>query len=312
MIDRIASENVFRAAVEACLPERFIKHYLQRVPARARFVYGLAIGNAAVSMLRGAGPVMHGIAITRDDDRHRIPKGWAIQTPDASAATAILDLVATASPDDILIVLLSAGAETILPADLRQGGLARIAACPLYTLIASDRRDDKPEELAGAPTLPERQQDRSHVIVPYGMFAAAFQMALRDYATQAHILSPMMGSAAQIARQLVGELNARNYPLLYFQAAGSAPAPQARLLAIELASVIAGTNRRAFVAASSGWDNGPAHPGRPRPAGAFVDGQSWAKLDQLDDKLVALDGIGASVITQLTGIDYGGDIVMIG
>lgn len=305
-LDRLVCEQVFRAAVEACLPERFVKLRLRTVSAGGRFVYGLALGNAAISMLRGAGPVMHGIAITRDDDRLRIPKGWAVHAPDATAATAILDLIATATSEDVIVLLLSAGAEQILPPELQRGGLARLAAGRVIVMIASDRRDDRPDELAGAPF---DDAGDAHVVTPSGLFAGAIQTATLAHHTQVELLSPMPGDQAHVADLLASEVSARGYPVLYVQARGHGGA---RSLAIELARAIAGTSRHAFVAASSGWDDGPARAGHPRPAGAFVDGDDWAVLEAAGDRLDALHGIGALVVTQLTGIDYGGDIVIVG
>ncbi|HEY0253388.1 MAG TPA: DUF4147 domain-containing protein [Kofleriaceae bacterium] len=313
---RLLYEEVFREAVAACLPERFVRQRLATVPLNARFVYGLALGNAAISMVRGAGPVMHGLAITRDDDRTRLPKGWAVHTPDASSAIAIMDLVATATADDVILVLLSAGAELILPEELQDRGLAVLAAARLVTLVASDRRSDYHDELCGSPMAPPREIDDYTVVTTNAMFTGAVQAALATRVTQAQTLVPLRGVApdvTSVAIACVAGWQEHRHPVVDFVGRQcKAPPGRARLLAIALAQLLEGTNGRALVAASSGWDDGPVLPGRPRPAGAFVDGTSWATLRDAPDKLEALHDMGALVITQLTGIDYAGDIVIVG
>ena len=295
-LDQVTCEEVFRAAVTACQPGRFVRSYLGDDPVRSRYVYGLALGNAAISMLRGAGPVLHGVAITRDDDRTNLPKGWVAQKPDETAAVAIVDLVASADTDDVFLVLLSGGAEHILPHDLIDGGLARLAAaCPIRTLVASDRPGDQLAELAGAPTFPGRPQDHIHAVTPYGMFAAGVQSELIRRHVVVHLTSQPRGDLEAVAKMIVQEADDRRHALLAFLGPElELTGPRARLVAAAIGRLIAGTAHTAFVAASSGWD-GPRGLDQPHPAGAFVDGTSFSL-----------------VYTQLTAIDYGGDIVMIG
>lgn len=314
MIERLICEDVFRGAVAACTPGRFVRAWLGDDPVRSRYVYGLALGNAAISMLRGAGPVLHGIAISRDDDRTNLPKGWSAHPPDASTGLAILDLVAAAGVDDVILVLLSAEADTMLTSELARGGLARAATSPIRTVVASDLPGDDLTVLAGAPTIPKRPRDHASVIA-VGVFGASIQSELLKRHYEIHLASHA-GEIDQVARALVDEARRRGHPVATFLGRDRAARAtcRAQTLALALARELAGEELTAFVAASSGWD-GPHVVGRPHPAGAFVDGTTWAQLAMADpfaDVRAALDHVGALVFTQLTGLDYGGDIVIIG
>ena len=95
---------------------------------------------------------------------------------------------------------------------------------------------------------------------------------------------------------------------------------RAQQLALELARLLAGTERCAFVAGSDGVD-GPAPKDRPTPAGAFVDGATWASITAAGidpagalercDGGTALAAIGALVVTGPTGINHA-DLVILG
>jgi glycerate-2-kinase len=320
VIDRLICEDVFRGAVAACTPGRFVRAWLGDDPVRSRYVFGLALGNAAISMLRGAGPVLHGIAISRDDDRTNLPKGWSTHPPDATASVAILDLVAATTADDVILVLLSAGADAMLTPALAHGGLARLAPAPIRTVVASDLPGDDLTVLSGAPTIPKRPIDHASVIA-VGVFGASIQSELIKHHYDMHLTSQPRGEVDEVARVLVDEARWRGVPLATFLCGDELVLPsgqpyRAQTLALALARKIAGLDLAAFVAASSGWD-GPHIAGQPHPAGAFVDGTTWATVsaamaEPFADVRGALDRVGALVYTQLTGLDYGGDIVIIG
>jgi glycerate-2-kinase len=320
VIDRLICEDVFRGAVAASTPGRFVRAWLGDDPVRSRYVFGLALGNAAISMLRGAGPVLHGIAISRDDDCTNLPKGWSTQPPDETASLAILDLVAAATAEDVILVMLSAGAEAMLTPALTYGGLARVALAPIRTVVASDLPGDDLAVLCGAPTIPKRPIDHASVIA-VGVFGASIQSELIERHFEIHLTSQPRGSVGLVADMVVDEVLRRGHPIATFLGRDELDLPagqrcRAQTLALELAREIAGQHLSAFVAASSGWD-GPHVQGRPHPAGAFVDGTTWATVlattaDPFADVHDALDRVGALVFTQLTGLDYGGDIVIIG
>jgi glycerate-2-kinase len=320
VIDRLICEDVFRGAVAASTPGRFVRAWLGDDPVRSRYVFGLALGNAAISMLRGAGPVLHGIAISRDDDRTNLPKGWSTHPPDETATVAILDLVAAATADDVILVMLSAGAEAMLTPALAHGGLARVAPAPIRTVVASDRTGDDLAVLCGAPTIPKRPIDHASVIA-VGVFGASIQSELIKRHFEIHLTSQARGDVDHVARVLVDEARWRAVPLATFLCRDELVLPpgqtcRAQTLALAVARRLAGLELTAFVAASNGWD-GPHLAGRPHPAGAFVDGTTWATVsaamaDPFADVPGALDRVGALVYTQLTGLDYGGDIVIIG
>ena len=310
-LERLMCEDVFRGAVAACAPGRFVRAALGDDPVRSRYVYGLAIGNAAMSMLRGAGPVLHGIAITSDADNQPVPKGWSVQRPDEAAGIAIMDLVAAAGPDDVILVLLSGGAEHSVPATLRNGGLAQMATSPIRTIVASHVAGDDLTTLCGAPTIPKRPIDRATVIAN-GIFAGGVQAEMIQRHYEIHLTSQPRGYAFEIADSLVDECSRRRHPIMAFLrrdelSVSSEEEQQGRAitLALALSRAIAGLDLTAFCATSTGWD-GAHRPGRPHPAGAFVDGK--ARHDTRDD----LERAGALVYTQLTGLDYGGEIAIVG
>jgi hydroxypyruvate reductase len=95
---------------------------------------------------------------------------------------------------------------------------------------------------------------------------------------------------------------------------------RAQQLALALARELRGAAIAAFVVSSDGVD-GPPPRGRPAPAGAYVDHETWdaitAKgidpqraLDRCDAG-TALDAVGALVVTGPTGINHA-DVVVIG
>jgi glycerate-2-kinase len=88
---------------------------------------------------------------------------------------------------------------------------------------------------------------------------------------------------------------------------------RAQQLALELAWLLRGTKRWAFVAGTDGID-GPLPERRPTPAGAFVDGKTWDKIVAVGidphralgkcDAGTALAAVGALVVTGPTGVNH--------
>lgn len=325
MIRRHVCEAVFRGVVSRCRPEHAVRSTLRAQPLH-QVVYGIALGDAALSMIRGAGPVLHGVAITRDDDRAHLPSGWHVVAPDETAELLILDIVASVREEAELIVLLSGGAEQIVTPALSGGRLAELSSAPVRTLIASNLEGDALETLGGAPTVPVRSQDRASVVVPRDAIVGALGRELgRHFSTSVRV-GPQV-TTERVATKLVGDARSSLEPHYYFNQtrfeppASAGAAGPAQLLALQLALELRGHDLSAFCAASTGWD-GPALVGHPRPAGAFVDGTTWdamhaANLDPAGalarhDAGPALRAIGALVITHFTGIDHGGDIVIVG
>ena len=101
---------MFRAAVDACDPERLVRDTLaelrmaRMVAGRARI--GVAMGKAALGMARGCGAVTRGEAVGNADDGDDLPPGWTKMIaghpePDVrslEAGDAVIDAVASAMP----------------------------------------------------------------------------------------------------------------------------------------------------------------------------------------------------------------------
>jgi glycerate-2-kinase len=195
-----------------------------------------------------------------------------------------------------------------------------VAPAPIRTVVASDLPGDDLAVLCGAPTIPKRPCDHASVIA-VGVFGASIQSELIKRHFEIHLTSQPRGPVGLVADLLVNEVLRRGHPIATFLCRDELELRpgqrcRAQTLALELAREIAGHPLTAFVAASSGWD-GPHIAGRAHPAGAFVDGTTWASVlaatpDPFADVSGALHRVGALVYSQLTGLDYGGDIVIIG
>ncbi len=121
-------EAIWRAGVEACLPERVLPPHLPPAPAGRTIL--LALGKAAAEMAaaveaRWDAP-LSGLAVTRRGSEIALPRiemiGSAHPVPDESsvaAAERLLALAREAGPDDLVLVLLSGGASALacLPGD---------------------------------------------------------------------------------------------------------------------------------------------------------------------------------------------------
>ncbi|MEO8699756.1 MAG: DUF4147 domain-containing protein [Kofleriaceae bacterium] len=162
------------------------------------------------------------------------------------------------------------------------------------------------------------RRDTVHLVASMRQFA-------RAVATQLNVprlMPAMTGSVDAVADRLVAEAApcvAWGEPTL------RVPEPhgeggRAQHLALVLARNFAGSNWSAFVAGSDGID-GPAPRARPTPAGAYVDGSTWARIVAAGidpgaalarcDAGTALAAVDALVVTGPTGVNYA-DIAIIG
>jgi hydroxypyruvate reductase len=115
-------ERIWRAGMEACLPERVLPPHLPE-PPRGRTVL-LALGKAAVTMARVVearwdGP-LSGLAVTMRGSEAPLERieviGAAHPVPDSAsvaAASRLIELARGAGPDDLVLVLLSGGASAL-------------------------------------------------------------------------------------------------------------------------------------------------------------------------------------------------------
>lgn len=323
-IDRLTCEAVFRAAVAACDPAKHVRAHLAAAPVHGRLVYGLAIGKAALAMARGAGPVFHGVCVTNSLDHLPVPKGWYViesshPIPDErslAAADAVIDLVASAGPDDVVLALISGGASALVErpvaglslerfvaevkavsdrgasihelnaariarSQIKGGKLAEGCAAPVVTLVASDVFDDDLRIVGSGPTCTGRARDRCELAIPMRAFCDAFHGELRRHATAVdYFPDPITTSVVACADRF---RFSKDHPSLAWGEptialpAGHGTGGRAQQLALELAKRISGAERIAFVASSDGQD-GPKPADRPAPAGAFVDGTTWLAI----------------------------------
>ncbi|HYE28864.1 MAG TPA: DUF4147 domain-containing protein [Allosphingosinicella sp.] len=115
-------ETIWRAGVEACLPERVVPPFLPAAPAGRTLL--LALGKAAVPMARAVesrwdGPLC-GLAVTPHGSEATLDRtavlGAAHPVPDGASVAAagrLLALAREAGPDDLVLVLLSGGASAL-------------------------------------------------------------------------------------------------------------------------------------------------------------------------------------------------------
>lgn len=176
--------------------------------------------------------------------------------------------------------------------------------------------------LAGPPEeLRIARDDLARLIAPMHSFSRAAAAVLADRGIDAHrILAPIAGDVRAAAIRIA----AHDHPIVAWGEPtlklSDAPGEggRAQQLALELARLLAGSERAAFVVGSDGVD-GPPPKDRPAPAGAYVDGTTWAAIaaagidpaDALDrcDAGTALGAVGALVVTGPTGINHG-DLVL--
>lgn len=176
--------------------------------------------------------------------------------------------------------------------------------------------------LAGPPEeLRIARDDVARVVAPMHAFSRAAASVLAERGIDAHrILAPIAGDVRAAAIRIAAHghpIVAWGEPTLVL-AHDPGEGGRAQQLALELARLIAGGQRAAFVAGSDGVD-GPPPKGRPAPAGAYVDGTTWAAiaaagidpaaaLDRCDAG-TALAAVGALVVTGPTGINHA-DLVL--
>jgi glycerate-2-kinase len=133
--------------------------------------------------------------------------------------------------------------------------------------------------------------------------------------------APLAGDVAAVAEQLAGPAGPRvawGEPTVRIPAVHGVGG-RAQQLALELARRLRGTARGALVVGTDGID-GPPPPGRPSPAGAWVDGATWdaiaaAGIDPAAalaacDAGTALAAVGALVVIGPTGINHA-DLILI-
>jgi hydroxypyruvate reductase len=166
------------------------------------------------------------------------------------------------------------------------------------------------------------RRDHARVIAPMASAAHAAVAALAARGVAARLVeAPVAGDVAAVADQLAGEPGARvawGEPTVRLPAAHGAGG-RAQQLALELARRLRGTARGALVVGTDGID-GPPPPGRPSPAGAWVDGATWDAIAAtgLDpaaalaacDAGTALAAAGALVVIGPSGINHA-DLVLI-
>lgn len=336
MIARSVCEQVFREAVAACDPAVRVRAALARQPLGDRDVYAIAIGKAALAMARGAGPVSRGLAIAPVLDGAPLPLGWTARDaghpePDErslAAADAVIDVVESAGPGDIVLALISGGASALVErpaagvtleaqrAEIRAlmhagapiaelnarrielsaikgGKLAARSRAAVVTLIVSDVVGDDPGVIGSGPTV--REHARVEVVAPMAMFGEAIAASLHRHGIAARRLpGPLVEDVAVVAERLArerGAVVAWGEPTVRVPA-GHGDGGRAQQLALLLAQQLRGTARSAFVAGSDGSD-GPPPQGRPVPAGAYVDGATWQRIADPEAALARCDAGGA-------------------
>ena len=274
-----------------------------------------------------------------------------------AAGAAVMELVRGARTGDVVLVLVSGGASALCEvpragvtlavqrarvvevmasgapiaelnrargdmSELKAGGLARACAVPIVTLAISDVAGDDLAVIGSGPTVPVRAGDRARVIAPMKAFALAAHAALARRGVIAAIEdAPRTGDVDAVANALAlasRPLIAWGEPTVVVPAVHG-EGGRAQQLALALARRFAGTRASALVVGSDGID-GPPPAHRSAPAGAFVDGASWAGLAAAGidgdaalahrDAGSALAAIGALIVTGPTGINHADLVVL--
>jgi hydroxypyruvate reductase len=195
---RELAEAVLREVVAACDPTSRVRVALAapelavRLAGRRRLA--IAVGKAALAMARGAGEVVEGLAVVPSGGAGALPAGWRLleaahPVPDersVAAGAALLALVHSARPTDVVLALLSGGASALaelpltrldeLVATVRQvmaagapiddinavrgalsaikaGRLALASAAPMVTFAVSDVIADPLAVIGSGPTV---------------------------------------------------------------------------------------------------------------------------------------------------------------
>ncbi len=177
--------------------------------------------------------------------------------------------------------------------------------------------------LAGPPEeLRIARDDVARVIAPMHSFSRAAAASLADRGIDAHrILAPIAGDVGAAAIRIA----AHGHPIVAWGELtlklpkDPGEGGRSQQLALELARRLAGSQRAAFVAGSDGVD-GPLPKERPAPAGAYVDGTTWAAISAAGidpmaalercDAGTALAAVGALVIVGPTGLNHA-DLVIL-
>ncbi|MEO7735005.1 MAG: DUF4147 domain-containing protein [Kofleriaceae bacterium] len=261
----------------------------------------------------------------------------------------------TAAADDVILALMSGGASALIevpigtldslvarvravmaagaPIDeinavrgqlsaIKAGQLARAAVAPIVTLAISDVIGDPLAVIGSGPTISAgRPDDHAVVIAPMASAAHAAIAALAARGVVARLITaPIAGDVEVVARGLLaagGPLVAWGEPTLRVPAVHGAGG-RAQQLALVLARGLRGTSRCALVVGTDGID-GPPPPGRPAPAGAWVDGATWDAIAATRDPEAALAtcdagsalaAVGALVVIGPSGINHADLVVL--
>ncbi len=197
-MERDLLERLYRTAVDAAQPRHAVRRYLPPRPKGRTIVVGAGKASATMAEafeaawdgpLEGLVVVPHGQSA---DLRHIALAHAAHPVPDEAglaAAQRLLDLVASAGPDDLVVALISGGGSSLLPAPaegltladeqavnrallasgapigamnavrnefsrIKGGRLAAASRAPVATLIVSDIPGDDPSLVASGPTVP--------------------------------------------------------------------------------------------------------------------------------------------------------------
>jgi hydroxypyruvate reductase len=201
---------------------------------------------------------------------------------------------------------------------LKGGKLARACAAPVTTLVISDVVGDDPHVVGSGPTVTDRDGDRVEVIAPFRAFVDAMHVVAGQ------VRRPMSFDVEEAAAKL-DRASQGDFVLGWGEPTVRLPPDhgvggRAQQLALHLARRFRGGDRAALVAGTDGID-GPAPPGWPAPAGAYVDGATWNAIARAGidperalercDAGTALQAIGALFVTGPTGINHA-DVAIVG
>lgn len=314
MIGRELAPQVLRRIAHALDPALLIREKIAERERDVTDAFAIALGNTAIGMACGVGPVQRGVCLATRDDPSAVPPGWqrVVITPPWSddktryARELLVDLVAAVGAGDQLLFVIANGAEGLLGPELAAGKLVRMALAPADTLVLCDDATSDLSEVSDGPTVPHRNGDRIENVLPEREASVPVRDELDELGLQAVELDRLDGDVDEIADHIGAALRDAE-PLAIMRVFWGLYhlRGQHHRLALQLARYLEGGPWAAIVLGTDGAPGAYVAPGT-------MDAIRAAGLDpERDDPTKIFEAISGIAVTPSTGMDHG-DLVLVG